>query len=210
MGSGNGDSGDKLLGFIIGASIVGVGVFVLARVMIFMAVFMGVLAIVGGLTAGLALGLRSAWKSYKKRNEEDARRREEEARKYEAPSLAAEVEAGSPIDALTAKAVGGSKIAQGLIDQYAALEATALRNGESIEVLRSKFMQGFKAMDDLLTVSADVQKNPSAYDDSESIHSLVLKGEQGLRDKMADEAKQLNVKNVLKAQASAAYLTSSN
>lgn len=210
MSSGNGDSGDKLLGFVIGASIVGLGVFVLARVMIFMAVFMGVLAIVGGVTASLALGLRSAWKSYKKRNEEDAKRREEEARRYESPSLAAEVEAGSPIDALTAKAVGGSKIAQGLIDQYAALEATALKNGESIEVLRSKFMQGFKAMDDLLTVSADVQKNPSAYDDPGSIHSLVLKGEQGLRDKMTDEAKQLNAENVLKAQASAAYLTSSN
>ena len=98
------------------------------------------------------------------------------------------------------------------MSQYSALEATALRNrnGESIEVLRSKFTQGFAAMDDLLTVSEDAAKNPDSYDDPEAISKLVLQGEQGLRSKMVEEARLINSGNVLKAQASAAYLSSAN
>lgn len=199
---------DKLIGFIIGSAIVGVGVYLLARTMVFMMMFMTVLSVVGGLTAGLALAIRSMWKAYKKHEREDAEKREERAKAYTAPELAAGVEAGSPIDALTAKAVAGSKIAQGLIDQYAALEATATGHGESIEVLRGKFTQLFKAMDDLLAVSEDVKKNPDSYEDPEAVSRLVLQGEQGLRDKMTEEARRLNAENVLKAQASAAYLSS--
>lgn len=199
---------DKLIGFIIGSAIVGVGVYLLARTMVFMMMFMTVLSVVGGLTAGLVLAIRSMWKAYKKHEREDAEKREERAEAYAAPVLAAGVEAGSPIDALTAKAVAGSKIAQGLIDQYAALEATATGHGESIEVLRGKFTQLFKAMDDLLVVSEDVKKNPDSYEDPEAVSRLVLQGEQGLRDKMTEEARRLNAENVLKAQASAAYLSS--
>ena len=199
---------DKLIGFIIGSAIVGIGVFLLARMMVFMMMFMTVLSVVGGVPVGLFLAVRSMWKAYKKHEKEDAEKREEEAKAYAAPTLAAGVEAGSPIDALTAKAVAGSKIAQGLIDQYADLEATATAHGESIEVLRGKFMQPFKAMDDLLTVSEDVRKNPSAYEDPEAVSRLVLQGEQGLRDKMTEEARRMNAENVLKAQASAAYLSS--
>ena len=65
-------------------------------------------------------------------------------------------------------------------------------------------------MDDLLTVSEDVKKNSDSYVDPEAISELVLKGEQGLRDKMVEEARRLNAENVLKAQASAAYLSSAN
>ena len=120
------------------------------------------------------------------------------------------VEASDPSQALAAKAKAGSKIARELMSQYSALEATALRNGEYIEVLRSKFTQGFAAMDDLLTVSEDAKKNSDFYEDPEAVSELVLQGEQGLRDKMMEEARRLNAGNVLKAQASAAYLSSAN
>ena len=120
------------------------------------------------------------------------------------------VEASDPSQALAAKARAGSKIARGLIDQYAALEATATGHGESIEVLRSKFTQGFAAMDDLLTVSEDAADNSDFYEDPKAISELVLRGEQGLRSKMVEEARLINSGNVLKAQASAAYLSSAN
>lgn len=120
------------------------------------------------------------------------------------------VEASDPSQALAAKANAGSKIARELMSQYSALEATALRNGESIEVLRSKFMQLFKAMDDLLAVSEDVKKNSDFYEDPKAISELVLRGEHGLRSKMVEEARLINSGNVLKAQASAAYLSSAN
>lgn len=120
------------------------------------------------------------------------------------------VEASDPSQALAAKANAGSKIARGLMSQYSALEATALRNGESIEVLRSKFTQGFAAMDDLLTVSEDAKKNSDFYDDPKAISELVLRGEHGLRSKMVEEARLINSGNILKAQASAAYLSSAN
>lgn len=120
------------------------------------------------------------------------------------------VEASDPSQALAAKAKAGSKIARELMSQYSALEATALRNGESIEVLRSKFTQGFAAMDDLLTVSEDAKKNSDFYDDPKAISELVLRGEHGLRSKMVEEARLINSGNVLKAQASAAYLSSAN
>lgn len=120
------------------------------------------------------------------------------------------VEASDPSQALAAKAKAGSKIARELMSQYSALEATALRNGESIEVLRSKFTQGFAAMDDLLTVSEDAKKNSDFYDDPKAISELVLRGEHGLRDKMVEEARLINSGNVLKAQANAAYLSSAN
>lgn len=206
---GEGNDTDKIIGFVIGASIVGVALVALVRVLLPLTVFLTVFAFVSSVTAGVVLGARNAWTSYKKRKAADAKKREEEAKKYEAPSLEPSTEASSPIDALTAKAINGSKIAQRLIDQYAALEATAKKNGESVEVLRSKFGQGFKAMDNLLTVYEDVQKNPDAYEDPDAMRRLVLEGEQGLRDKMVDEAKQLTAENVLKAQASAAYLTAS-
>ena len=120
------------------------------------------------------------------------------------------VEASDPSQALAAKAKAGSKIARELMSQYSALEATALRNGESIEVLRSKFTQGFAAMDDLLTVSEDAKKNSDFYEDPKAISELVLRGEHGLRSKMVEEARLINSGNVLKAQASAAYLSSAN
>lgn len=172
-----------------------------------MAMFAFFAAIVAALSFGTIIAIKLAFRSYKKRQAKRRKAAEEEAkRKYVVPDKM-EARSDSPIDLLTRKAIDGNEMARDLIDTYAELEAMAAKNGESIESLRGEFTQPFKAMDELLTVHEDMKSNPSAYADPNSLDEVVLKSEAGLKQSLLDKMRAITAKNVVKAEANAAYLT---
>lgn len=169
--------------------------------------------IIAAISFGAIIAAKLALYSHKKRKAKRRRekKKKEEQRKAEKEdrSTPARIDhgSGSPIDFLTRKAIDGNKMARDLIDAYAELEATASKNGESIEALRGEFTQPFKAMDELLTVHDDMKANPEAYADPHALDKAILKSEASLKESILDKTQSITSKNVVKAKANAAYLT---
>ena len=179
--------------------------------MIMAAMFFAIIiaAISFGAIIAVKLALYSHKKRKAKRRREKKKKEEQSKAEKEARSTQARIdhESSSPIDFLTRKAIDGNKMARDLIDAYAELEATASKNGESIEALRGEFTQPFKAMDELLTVHDDMKANPEAYADPHALDKAILKSEASLKESILDKTQSITSKNVVKAKANAAYLT---